>query len=95
MTCALSIGAQVWLTRLPAYKAIMEQYFHTADHRRSNSVSREVEALANTPLMDGQETKKDQLFRVAKANIVYNAAVAYVFIITLVSRKITPISPCR
>lgn len=81
-------AAHVWLTRLPAYKAIMEQFSHTADsHRRSSSLT-EYEAEAHTPLVDGRAhiiEKRQQLLRVAKSNVIYNVAVACVFVVTLVS----------
>lgn len=84
----LSAGAHMWLTSFPAYKAITEQFIHTAEHRRSTSLPSYEDALQSPLETQGlivHEEKKTQLVRVAKANVVYNAAVAYVFIVTLVS----------
>lgn len=69
----VSAGAHIWLTRLPAYGNIMTRFLHAA--HTSPSVGSEVTG----------EEKRHQLVRVAKTNALYNFAVAYVFIITLVS----------
>lgn len=73
-----SAGAQVILTRLPVYKTLMHQFTQTAEHNHGDEVDDE-----RAPTM--AEPKKHQLIRVAKANGVFNFAVAYVFIVTLVS----------
>ena len=49
-----------------------------ADHALSTS-------QANMRELEERESKKRQLVRVGKANLLYNFAVAYVFIVTLVS----------
>lgn len=72
-----SAGAQVMLTRLPVYKTLMEQFMQKADHALTAS-------QANMRELEIQESKKRQLVRVGKANMIYNFAVAYVFIVTLV-----------
>jgi solute carrier family 29 (equilibrative nucleoside transporter), member 1/2/3 len=76
MFYVLSAAAHIQLTRLPAYRDLMEQ-FSQATHS-SPSVSHHVSEIVH-------EKKRHQLFRVAKTNAIYNFAVAYVFIITLVS----------
>lgn len=65
----VSAGAHIWLTRLPAYHNILAQFEHTVD------VAHDEHSLK----------KREQLIRVAKSNVIFNFAVAYVFIITLVS----------
>jgi hypothetical protein len=70
-----SAGAQVVLTRLPIYKTLMQQFHETAE--RAMTASQE--------LTRHVESKRHQLVRVGKANIIYNCAVAYVFVVTLVS----------
>ncbi|KAJ3520310.1 hypothetical protein NM688_g9182 [Phlebia brevispora] len=83
----LSIGAHIWLTKLPAYMAIMEQYSHTKDIPHSHSRHPSLSDEPQTPVAESQShvpgEKKHQLIRVAKSNLIYNLAVAYVFIITL------------
>lgn len=74
----VSAGAQVLLTRLPLYKTSMEQFHDAAEHALSRS-------QADMREMERQESKKRHLLRVGKTNMVYNFAVAYVFIVTLVS----------
>ena len=69
----VSAATHVWLTRLPAYDKIMAKLAHTSPD------------LARNPSETINEDKRHQLVRVAKTNAVYNLAVAYVFIITLVS----------
>ena len=72
----ISAGAHVQLTRLPAYRDLMTQFSHATQA-----------ATSATHLVseDRYESKTHQLYRVAKTNAIYNLAVAYVFIITLVS----------
>lgn len=65
----VSAGAHIWLTRLPAYHTILAQFEHTVD------VAHDEHSLK----------KREQLIRVAKSNVIFNFAVAYVFITTLVS----------
>lgn len=67
----VSAAAHIWLTRLPAYHDLTTQFSHAAGAQHLSDVV--------------HEDKPRQLIRVAKANAIYNFAVAYVFIITLVS----------
>ncbi|KAI0698630.1 nucleoside transporter-domain-containing protein [Cytidiella melzeri] len=69
----LSAGAQVLLTRLPVYKTLMQQFHETTERIMSSSqdISHHV------------ESKRHQLVRIGKANLTYNFAVAYVFVVTL------------
>lgn len=66
----VSAGAHIQLTRLPAYHELIGRFSHVSHQTAAPDVAR--------------EEKKHQLVRVAKANAVFNFAVAYVFIITLV-----------
>ena len=81
----VSAGAQMFLTRLSVYKTLMEQFQQTADHALSTS-------QANMRELEERESKRRQLVRVGKANLIYNFAVAYVFIVTLVSNRLSPLS---
>ncbi|KAI0347455.1 hypothetical protein BDW22DRAFT_1368089 [Trametopsis cervina] len=71
----LSAGAQILLTRLPTYKMLMQQFHVTAERSLSNSQPDIAQSHG--------ESKQHQLFRVGKANVIYNMAVAYVFVVTL------------
>jgi equilibrative nucleoside transporter 1/2/3 len=80
----LSVGAHTWLLSMPSYKAIaapLEQYAAKSRHNPSDDTT-------SQPLVSrGRSEAKDyrrQAIRVAKANIMYEIAVAYVFLITLV-----------
>ena len=86
----LSVATQIFLTRLPAYKAIMDQYTHTKDavtHSRHASHADDIVSPIAEVQPPSRVEKKQQLIRVAKSNVIYNIAVAYVFIITLVCSR--------
>ncbi|KAI0092464.1 nucleoside transporter-domain-containing protein [Irpex rosettiformis] len=68
-----SAGAQVMLTRLPLYKTLMQQFHATAEHALASSQE----------ITHNVESKKHQLIRVGKTNMIYHIAVAYVFVVTL------------
>ena len=70
-----SAGAQILLTRLPLYKTLMQQFHTTTEHALASSQE----------ITHHVESKKHHLLRVGKVNVIYNFAVAYVFIVTLVS----------
>ncbi|PSR73483.1 hypothetical protein PHLCEN_2v10775 [Hermanssonia centrifuga] len=83
----ISAGAQIWLTKLPLYKALKDRFRQATEHTRSLSPGDFDEGY--TPPVDSRdhilhEEKKHQLVRIAKTNVIYNIAVAYVFIVTLV-----------
>jgi len=78
-----SVGAHAWLVKLPAYKAVIVPFDQP---KVLGSL-----ALADTT-PEGQESflsrgrgrdEKGRILRVARANLVYEIAVAYVFVVTL------------
>lgn len=81
----ISAGAQTWLVRLPAYKAIVGQFKHIKHvvHGDVDDGAETSNLIHQTAAASSLE-RRDQIIRVAKENGVYNFAVAYVFIITLV-----------
>ena len=75
-----------WLTAMPAYKAVMVPF----EQRQKRIVSNrrdldEIEGLVSNGLTNVAFEGKGQILRVAKGNLMYEIAVAYVFIVTLVS----------
>lgn len=89
----VTAGAHAWLIRLPEYKAVIKPHGeHSRDPSRRLSIDSPVRRLSlsipSSPdtmrgLVSGME--KGRIMRVAKANAVYEFALAYVFIVTLVS----------
>lgn len=75
-----------WLTVMPAYKAVMvpfeQRQKRIASNRRDLA---EIEGLVSNGLTNVAFEGKGQILRVAKGNLMYEIAVAYVFIVTLVS----------
>ncbi|KAF7800116.1 hypothetical protein EIP86_011361 [Pleurotus ostreatoroseus] len=67
----LSVATQIFLTRLPAYKAIMDQYTHTKDavtHSRHASHADDIVSPIAEVQPPSRVEKKQQLIRVAKSN---------------------------
>lgn len=73
-------GAHAWLTTMPVYKAVMRP------SEVDNATAEERQGLFSAGLGGGRGVidSKSKIWRVAKANAIYEAAVAYVFIVTLV-----------
>ncbi|KAH8999415.1 nucleoside transporter-domain-containing protein [Lactarius akahatsu] len=90
--------ANVWMTRLPSYRAVVP-----AEPRRRRTLSISADFLLPAP--DGSDTRVsdskatwDQILSIAQRNIIYELAVAYVFIITLsvfpaITISIVPTNP--
>ncbi|KAH9007128.1 nucleoside transporter-domain-containing protein [Lactarius hatsudake] len=90
--------ANVWMTRLPSYRAVVP-----AEPRRRRTLSISADFLLPAP--DGSDTRVpdskatwDQIVSIAQRNIIYELAVAYVFIITLsvfpaITISIVPTNP--
>lgn len=74
--------AYAWMARLPAYKAtvgILEQ------NAKLEGTSGNVDEMGRLVLRDQASIEeRNQIIRVFKANIIYEFALAYVFVITLV-----------
>lgn len=79
-------AANVWMTRLPSYRAVVPT--DEPRPRRRLSVSAEFLSLAPSGSETDSKAMWDHILRIAQANIIYELAVAYVFIITLVSRRV-------
>lgn len=78
-----SAVVETWLIKLPAYTSVMGQFEHINAVVNGAENSDENSGLISTN-QSFTQSKKDQITRVAKANMKYNVAVAYVFIVTLV-----------
>ncbi|KAI0080672.1 hypothetical protein K474DRAFT_1589283 [Panus rudis PR-1116 ss-1] len=79
-----SAAAHAWLVRLPAYKSLTSQVQHA--HAVTGGVGDSAESanlLSGHSALASNSEKRKQILRVAKGNIVYNLAVAYVFLVTL------------
>ncbi|KAF8639859.1 hypothetical protein AX17_001114 [Amanita inopinata Kibby_2008] len=92
--CALVHG---WLVRTPLYQRIAAPLEQSGKGIYSGSDADERRSLVSA---EGSEmfNKNSQIVRVAKANVIYEFAVAYVFLITLsvfppITTSILPISP--
>ena len=79
----VSAGAQAWLFRLPSYKSIIGQFNHI-NHEGVDSGLETSNLVPHSPTDTDNKERRSQIIRVAKTNGIYNFAVAYVFIITLV-----------
>ncbi len=84
--------ANVWMTRLPSYRAVVP-----ADEpriRRRLSISAEyllpAPSSSDTRVLDSK-AMWDQILSITQRNIIYELAVAYVFIVTLVSYQASSI----
>ncbi len=81
-----SAGIHRWLRSLPSYKAVAAPLEQQASSKAQFAAS---DAIASQPLISrGRGEANDdrrQAIRVAKANIMYEVAVGYVFLTTLVS----------
>ncbi|KIL65073.1 hypothetical protein M378DRAFT_10965 [Amanita muscaria Koide BX008] len=85
-TCILciSLAAHRWLVRTPAYKLLIEpieQRIVAANELEESQTLLSSSGLARTP---NREEARERIVRVAKANVLYEIAVAYVFVVTLV-----------
>ncbi|KAH9951820.1 nucleoside transporter-domain-containing protein [Amylocystis lapponica] len=77
----VSAGANVWMTRLPIYKAVTAQSTRAA-RPDSTATLNEVQRLTDD-VQEHRTDEKHRIIRMAKVNITYNIAVAYAFIVTL------------
>ncbi|TDL29058.1 hypothetical protein BD410DRAFT_757726 [Rickenella mellea] len=93
-----TMGAQAYLVRMPAYRRVVQPV-------ESAKIGEEEE---RTGLIAGrgdggrseveEQDEKGRIWRVAKANVIYEVAVFYVFVVTLavfppITTSITPLSP--
>ncbi|PAV20569.1 nucleoside transporter [Pyrrhoderma noxium] len=85
--CA-TLGTQAWLSKLPEYKAVVQQNQRLLKQDDEPGIGHELDA----------SHEKQRLVRVAKANLEYELAVAYVFVVTLavfppITASIQPVNP--
>jgi equilibrative nucleoside transporter 1/2/3 len=78
--------AYAWLTRLPAYRATVGILEQNVKLHEALGNADETEPLIFCTTNQGLE-ERNQIFRVFKANILYEIAVAYVYVITLVGNS--------
>jgi solute carrier family 29 (equilibrative nucleoside transporter), member 1/2/3 len=82
-----------YLTAMPAYKAVMVPFEQRQKHIESSSGNRdERQGLVSSGRTNVALDVKGQILRVAKANTTYEIAVAYVFIVTLVSHTVSQVN---
>lgn len=79
-----TVGAYVWLRGMPAYKKAVEPMESRARFGRGEDRDEETEGLVGGRRGTKKNDDKAQIVRVAKANWLAEAAVAWVFIVTLV-----------
>jgi solute carrier family 29 (equilibrative nucleoside transporter), member 1/2/3 len=84
-----TIGAHWWLLRLPAYRAVMDEHTHERAPPSPIMESHHPHRDERHALMDAgiSGDEKARIKRVAKANMVLEFTVAFVFTVTLVSTK--------
>ncbi|KAJ7499272.1 nucleoside transporter-domain-containing protein [Mycena latifolia] len=92
----VSAAAHGWLVTMPAYKTVAG----SLEHKKvvgENGSSDELRALVSTGRNDLSD-EKGQIMRVAKANVIFEIAVSYVFVVTLavfpaITTSIIPTNP--
>jgi len=88
--------ANTWMTRLPSYRAVVPT--DEPQVRRRLSVSADFLSLAPGGSETDSKAMWDQIVRIARTNIIYELAVAYVFMVTLsvfptITISIVPTNP--
>ncbi|KAK0467879.1 nucleoside transporter-domain-containing protein [Desarmillaria tabescens] len=92
-----SAGAQVWLTNMPVYKTVAGSLEARAKTDADEIDGEEAQGLVSRGRQDASE-EKGKIFRIAKANMIYEVAVAYVFVVTLavfppITTSVAPTNP--
>ncbi|KAI0068951.1 hypothetical protein BV25DRAFT_1791166 [Artomyces pyxidatus] len=75
-------GGNVWLTRMPAYKAVVAPIDESWTRRMSGDFGDRRPLMAASPILSVSDTK-NHIWDIARRNLVYEIAVAYVFVVTL------------
>jgi len=78
----VTMGVHTWMMSLPAYKALIARPRFNSRVSESESTE-EIRGLTSGLPETKKQTGKGQILRLAKLNLPYNFAVAYVFAITL------------
>jgi equilibrative nucleoside transporter 1/2/3 len=85
----VSAGVHTWLIRMPVYKLVAASLERKSKKNQADAVQdeehRELIPSGSTAL----QSNKANVIRVAKINIVYEVAVAYIFLVTLVLELLT------
>ncbi|KAK7015524.1 hypothetical protein VNI00_019105 [Paramarasmius palmivorus] len=95
----VTVGAQWWLTRMPQYHAVAGSLEAAHKPGRSSGTDDETRGLVSGGRSDHETSiEKARIIRVAKTNIVYEVAVAYVFMVTLavfppITASVQPTNP--
>ncbi|KAJ6510187.1 nucleoside transporter-domain-containing protein [Mycena vitilis] len=92
----VSAAAHGWLVTMPAYTAVAGSLDHQKVISEAGN-SDELRGLVSTGRNESSD-EKGQILRVAKANVVYEVAVCYVFVVTLavfpaITTSIMPTNP--
>ena len=82
----------MWLVKLPEYKAVVSQ----ASGRDQLRLQEDSALLADSSddpdeHIHHKSDEKDHVVRIAKTNVIFNVAVAYVFVVTLVREPFSTI----
>ena len=79
----VSAGVHTWFIRMPAYKFVAASL--ESKSKNQDDPAREEERRELIPSVSATlQSNKADVIRIAKINIVYEVAVAYVFLVTLV-----------
>ncbi|KAJ7067963.1 nucleoside transporter-domain-containing protein [Mycena amicta] len=89
----VAAAAHGWLVTMPAYKMVVS----SLEQQKAIGSTEEMRGLVSSGRNAGSDTK-GQIIRVAKANVILEIAVAYVFIVTLavfpaITTSIQPTNP--
>ncbi|KAF5363799.1 hypothetical protein D9756_000782 [Leucocoprinus leucothites] len=93
-----SAGTHTWLVNMPSYKAVaapLEQHAAKSHHGTLDDIT--PQPLASRGRSEASDDRQ-QVIRIAKANMMYEVAVAYVFLITLavfppITTSVMPVNP--
>lgn len=85
------VAAYSWMTRLPSFRAVVPSDEPWIRRRLSLSGDTRSPTLASPHVGVVQDSKAmwDRIVSVARRNIIYEVAVAYVFMVTLVSCRVS------
>ncbi|KAI0317743.1 nucleoside transporter-domain-containing protein, partial [Amylostereum chailletii] len=75
-------GASAWMTRMSAYKAVVHPTHH-AEHWARDLGEERVFLSENEEPSEPEPEVKGRIFNIARRNVIYEIAVAYVFVVTL------------
>jgi solute carrier family 29 (equilibrative nucleoside transporter), member 1/2/3 len=90
-------AANVWMTRLPSYRAVVPCDAPWIRRQRTLSGSDSPILGRRSASVHTQDSKAiwDHVISVTRRNIIYELAVAYVFMVTLVSRRARSLLECH